>query len=112
MCKLQPNILQVEEYEKLKEAMVALHEKSKPKMLDKLMSSILTEKPTFYLNELMTLATKIGVITLYVIYLFKLRPVLAVRIDLETERLGKITDDLLSHFHNHDPSHIQRKQPR
>ena len=60
MFKLQPNISQEEDYDKLQEAVVTLPEKSKPEMLDKFMSSfIFIEKVSFYLNELITQATRI-----------------------------------------------------
>ena len=62
VSKLQPNILQAEHYEKLKEAVIRQHKKSMSEMLNKLMSSsVITGKLSLYLHELMTLAMKIGI---------------------------------------------------
>lgn len=93
--KLQNSILESKDFDKLKDAVINQYEKSKPEMLDKLMSSsIMTGRPSIYLNELMSLAGRIGVGEDIVRHKFiqalphSIKPVVAAQIDLDLERLG------------------------
>lgn len=81
------------DYGKLKEVVVTLHEKSKPEILDELMSfSTLTGRPSVYLNELISLTTKIVVSSEIIRHEFiqampiNIRPDLEVQMDLVTEK--------------------------
>ena len=93
MCKFQTIILGTD-YNRLKEAIIVLHRKLKPEMLDDLkLSATLTGKPFLYSYELMTLTMKIGVSNDIVCHKsihtmpIKIRLVLAAKTDLKTERL-------------------------
>ena len=60
--RLPQDILKTNDYDKLKDAVISTYEKSKPEMLDKLMSStVMTGRPSIYLNELTTLSTKLAI---------------------------------------------------
>lgn len=113
--KLQNSILESKDFDKLKDAVINQYEKSKPEMLDKLMSSsIMTGRPSIYLNELMSLAGRIGVGEDIVRHKFiqalphSIKPVVAAQIDLDLERLGKMSDDLLLYFNRQEATHIQQ----
>ena len=56
VVKLRPDTLQSNKYENLKEEVVGLYEKSKPEILEKLMSkTVLIGRPSIFLNELIPL---------------------------------------------------------
>lgn len=112
---IQPTILQSKDYDALKEAVTGAYEKTKPEMLDKLMSSsTVTGRPSVYLNELMSLASRIGVGDDIVRHKFiqalphSIKPVVAAQVDLDTDRLGKMADDLLLYFNKQDTAHIRQ----
>lgn len=55
-------MLHSKDYEKLKAVVISSHEKPKSEMLDKLIpSSKMTGRPSSYLNELISLTSRIGV---------------------------------------------------
>lgn len=113
--KLQNTILLSTDYDKLKEAVINQYEKSKPEMLDKLMSSsVITGRPSMYLNELLSLAGRIGVGQDIVRHKFiqalpqSIKPVVAAQIDLDIDRLGKMADDLMLYFNKQEVARVQQ----
>ena len=115
VAKLHTSILQAEDYETSKDAVVNSYEQSKPELLDKLMSSSkITGRPSVYLSELMALASRIGVGEDIVRHRFiqalptSIKPVVAAQTDLEIGRLGKMSDDLLLYFNQNDNPHVRQ----
>ena len=114
---LSQNVLNSHDYQTLKNEVLTSFEKSKPEMLDKLMSKrTISGRPSIYLNELRALALKIGVDDDIVRHRFvqalpsSIAPVIAAQTDLELDRLGKITDDLITQFPDfrHTHAHVQQ----
>lgn len=102
--KIQTTILHSKNYDTLKEAVINSYEESKLEMLDKLMSSTITGCPSMYLNELMSLASQIGVGEDIARHKFiqapflSIKPEVAAHIDLDTDQHGKMSDNLLLYF--------------
>ena len=62
VSRIPHDVFSQQNYESLKTAVVSSYEKSKPEMLEKLMSqSTLSGRPSLYLQEMKTLASKINV---------------------------------------------------
>ena len=113
-------VLDTKNYEELKQAVVSSYEKSKPEILEKLMSSTtLTGRPSLYLNEISSLASKINAGDDIVRHRFiqslpqTVSTVIAAQSNLDLQSLGKLADDLMSYF-NHQPINAvySRKESR
>ena len=71
-------------------------------------------RPSLYLNELMPLASRIDEVEDIVGHkfiqalLFSIEPVVALQIDLDIGRLGKMFDDLLLYFNQQETSQIKQ----
>ena len=114
---LPQTVLESCNYQTLKTEILMSFEKSKPEMLDKLMSKrTISGRPSIYLNELRALALKLGVDEDIVRHRFvqalpsSIAPVIAAQKDLELDRLGKITDDLIAQFPNYTQTHAHVQQ--
>ena len=108
-------VLETNNYEKLKESVVSSYEKSKPELLDKLISSTtMTGRPSIYLNELIAISERLGIGEEIVRHKFiqalpqSIAPVIASQTDLELSRLGKMADDLLRLYNRQDDAHINQ----
>ena len=108
--RMQSSILVSFDYERLKEAVMHTLEKSKPELLDKLMtSSAISGRPSVYLNELVSLASRIGVGDDIIRHKFiqalpvSIKSVIASQTDLDIDRLGKMADDVLAYFNTQAP---------
>ena len=125
LASLPPNIvtpitqstLDSKDYDVLKGAVLSTYEKSKPELLDKLMSStIMTGRPSIYLNELLSLSTKIGAGDDIVRHKFisalpnSISPIIASQGDLDFLRLGKMADELLIHMNRQESSQAHVNQ--
>lgn len=104
---LPADILSSLNYETLKEAVLSTYERTKPEMLDKLMSSAeMTGRPSLYLQEMMTLAKRLGVGDEIVRHKFlhalpqPISPIVAAQSSLDLSALGKMADELLPYFRN------------
>lgn len=101
--KLNQEILATPDYQKLKDAIVERFEKSKPEMFAKMLSTTsMTGKPSLFLQELTSIAEKIGVGEDLVKHQFlqavpaSISPLLFARKDdLPLVKLGKLADDLM-----------------
>ena len=105
VAKIPPSVLDSYDYVKLKEAVISAYEKTKPEMLDKLMTSTcISGRPSVYLNELMSLAGRIGVGEDIIRHKFiqalpsSVSPVVASQKQLDLMNLGKLADELLPYF--------------
>ena len=115
VASLPLSVLDARDYEILKKEVIASFERSKPEMLDRLMSERkISGKPSAFLKEIRTLATKIGVGEDIIRHRFikalppSIAPVLAAHLDLDLDRLGKIADDLAAQFAHSTHSHVQQ----
>ena len=102
---IPPSVFESKDYEILKQSVVSSYEKSKPEILEKLMSqTTLTGRPSVFLQEMMSQATKINVGEDKVRHKFiqalpqSISPVIAAQSSLSIEALGKLADDLLPYF--------------
>lgn len=106
-------------YETLKTAVVSSYERSKPEMLEKLMSqTTLSGRPSLYLQEMRTLASKISVADDIIRHKFlKALPntvsaALASHSAIDLTALGKLADDLMSYFDQHSVNTVQSHASR
>ena len=107
--KLPASIIAEKDYDELKEAIMSTYEKTKPEMLDKLMkTTTLSGRPSLYLQELSTLADRIGASEDIVRHKFlqalpkTISPVVASQKDLSIQQLGKLADELLPFLNNNN----------
>ena len=98
-------------YETLKKAVISSFEKSKPEILDKLLSSTkLTGRPSIFMQEIINLAAPIGVGQDMIRHKFiqalpqSISAVIASQTTLDLQSLAKLADDLLPYLNNHNAS--------
>ena len=108
---LPQSVLDSKDSDTLKEAVISTYEKSKPEMLDSLISSkSMTGRPSIYLNELLSLSSKIGAGEDIVRHKFisalpkSISAIIASNNDLDLTRLGKMADELLVHINRQETS--------
>lgn len=110
VIKLAPELLTGKNYENLKEAVIAVHEQTKPELYAKLISgsaSKMTGRPSYYLQELQSIASKVGVGEDLIRHQFlqalptRISPVLAAQKTLSLSQLGTLADELMP-FTNSD----------
>ena len=104
VVRLPPPLITGRDYDSLKEAVIALHEKTKPEIFAKLISasaSRMTGRPSCYLQELQSLATKAGVGEELVRHQFiqglpaQIAPAVAAQKELSLQQLGTLADELM-----------------
>ena len=102
IAQLSPTLLSNKSYEDLKEAVINIYEKTKPELFARLMNDTkMTGRPSFYLRELMTTASKVGVGDDLVKHRFiqalpaAISPVIAAQSDLTLDQLGNLSDQLM-----------------
>ena len=86
----------------LRDSTLSTYEKTKPELLDKLMkTTTISGRPSLYLQELATLADRIGASEDIVRHIFlqalpkSISPVIASQKDLSIQQIGKLADELL-----------------
>jgi len=100
---LSPELLQTPDYERLKATLIDRFQKSKSEMFRKVLSSTsMTGRPSLYLQELVTVAGKIGISEELIKHQFleavpnSVSAVLiSQRDNLSLEQLGKLADDVM-----------------
>lgn len=117
VCKLPSTIINDKDYDRLKEAIVSMYERTKPEMLDKLMKTTsISGRPSLYLQELSTLAGRIGASEDIVRHKFlqalpkTISPVIASQKDLSLQQLGKLADELLPFLNNNQVLAVNQYQ--
>lgn len=105
-------------YKELKEAVLNMHEKTKPELLERLMKTTsISGRPSVYLQEMLTTASSIGVTDDIVRHKFlqalpnTIAPVIASQKDLNLTQLGRLADELLPYFSNSPVMAVQQPQP-
>ena len=101
IAKLPHTLLENKAFKELKEAVISLHEKTKPELFSKLISkTTMSGRPSFYLQELTSIASKVGVGEDLIRHQFiqalppTISPVLAAQKDLTMHQLGNLADEL------------------
>ena len=101
--RLHPEIMAEKSYQKLKDNILNLVEKSKPELFESLLSSqVLTGRPSTCLSKLLSTAQKVGVGDDFVRHKFlqslppAISPVLAAQSTLSLSQLGTLADELLT----------------
>lgn len=100
--RVSRDVMQSENYEDLKKAIIAFYESSKPELFEKLMSSTaMTGRPSAYLREMQLVAAKIGFGEDLIRHKFlqalpsSISPALATQQTLSLTQLGSMADELL-----------------
>lgn len=105
VAKLPQDLITQQNYDELKKTVIEIYEKTKPELFNKLISSSCTKpvtgRPSIYLQELQTLATKVGVGDDLIRHKFiqslpqHISPVLAAQKDLTLRQIGNLADELM-----------------
>lgn len=119
VARLPPDVLETTSYEKLKEAIVVMYEKSKPELLDKLMkSSSISGRPSAFLQELITLAAKLNVGEDIIRHKFlqalpsNIAPVIASQKEASLSALGSLADELMPLLQNQNVMAVSTEPTR
>jgi len=119
VSKLPATVITSKSYETIKEAILSMYERTKPEMLDKLMATTsISGRPSIYLQEMSTLADRIGASEDIVRHKFlqalpaSISPVLASQKEIPLAQLGKLADELLPYFSDGVVKTISHVQPR
>lgn len=115
--KIPPNVVAEHKYEVLKEAVLVQYEDTKPELFNKLINqTAMTGRPSHYLNELLSIASRLGVGEDLVRHQFlkalpkHISPALAVE-DMPMQTLGKVADNLVAQIQPEKPEaafHVNR----
>ena len=107
ICKIPRDILASKNYDQLKDCILSTYETSKPEMLDKLMSSTkLAGRPSLYLQEIQSLASKLSIGDDIVRHKFikglpsTISGIIASQPDMNLNALGKLADQILPYLEN------------
>ena len=107
VAKIPITILESKKYEEIKQSLIEAHERTKPELLDKLMSTTtITGRPSTYLQEMLSIAKRIGIGEEIVIHKFlqalpaTIFPVIASQKELSPTQLGKLADELMPLLNN------------
>ena len=105
VAKITPELLTATSYIKLKEAVIAIYEQTKPELFEKLISSTtMSGRPSVYLQEMLSVASKINVSDDLIKHKFikslppSISAVVATQKELNLTQLGKLADELLPYF--------------
>lgn len=100
--KVSIEVMEAEDYDLLRAAVVAFYERSKPELFEKLMSStVMTGRPSSYLREMEQVAAKVGFGEEFIRHKFlqalpsSISPALATQQDLTLSQLGSMADELI-----------------
>lgn len=122
ITKISATVIANHSYKETKEVVVNIHERTKPELFSKLITKTsMTGRPSYYMQELNSIAAKVGVGEDLVRHQFiqalppTISPVLAAQKDLTLTQLGNLADELTPFFHQvlHVKSNVQShsKQP-
>ena len=99
--------LEKENYDELKQTIIATYERTKPELFDKLMSNqVMTGRPSAYLRQLQQLATKVGVNDELVRHKFlanlppSIAPVVAASTGTSLIQLGTLADESMALYNS------------
>ena len=105
--KLPAAVLTSANYDRLKESVQSIYEKTKPEILNKLMKNHhISGRPSIYLNEMLVLADKIQLGEQVVRHQFiqalpsSISPIIASQKDLTLQQLGELADELLPYLNS------------
>lgn len=106
VSKIPVSLITKHNYTETKTAVLAIHERTKPELFSKLISKAsMTGRPSYYMQELNSIADKVGVGEDLVRHQFiqalppTISPVLATQKDLTLAQLGNLADELTPFFH-------------
>ena len=106
VAKLSVTLIHNKKYEETKQALVTIHERTKPKLFSKLITkTTMSGRLSCYLQELSSIAAKVGVSDELVKHQFiqalpaAISPVVAAQKDLTLVQLGKLADELMPFCH-------------
>ena len=115
--RLPPEVLDSASYDMLKETVISTYEKTKPEILSKLMRNhSISGRPSIYLNEMLTLASKIQLGDQVVRHQFiqalppTISPIIASQKNLSLKQLGELADDLLPFMNNQQVNVVNTQQ--
>lgn len=104
--KISASVINNHNYTETKASVIAIHERTKPGLLSKLITKTsMTGRPSYYMQELKSIADKVGVGEDLVRHQFiqalpaTISPVLAAQKDLTVTQLGNLADELTPSFH-------------
>lgn len=112
------NVLENENYDELKQAVISFHESTKPELFEQLISSkAMTGRPSVYLREIQKVASQVGAGDDLVRHKFisalpsTIAPIIATQKTLSLVQLGSMADELMP-LHNqiNIVNHRERKQ--
>ena len=119
VANLNAKTLDDKDYNELKKAVVSNYEKTKPELFEKLITNTkLTGRPSLYLQELLTIASKVGVGEELVKHRFiqslpsTIAPVIAAQHDLPLVRLGNMADELMPLIQNANTNQVARRMDK
>ena len=102
ISKLSPTVIESKDYDILKTTITNSYEKTKPELFAKLMNeTIVTGRPSMFLQEIMALANKVGVGEDLVRHRFiqalpsTIAPAVAAQSSVPLAQLGKLADELM-----------------
>lgn len=102
VSRLAPEVLATRKFSNIREAVQSFYETSKPELFERLIStSVMTGRPSVFLQDLLAVAAKVGVGDDLVRHKFlqalppPLNTILAVQKELTLLQLGKLADELL-----------------
>ena len=102
VTKISASVLNEQSYDALKNALIQIHERTKPELFARLISQTkMTGRPSYYLQELMDTADKVGVGEDLVKHQFtsalppSTAPVIAAQKGLTLQQMGTLADELL-----------------
>lgn len=102
VARVDPSVIAGQDFSSLKNAVVAMFEKTKPELFEKLISkNVMTGRPSEFLGELRDVASKVGVGDDLVRHKFiqslppAMSTVLAAQRDLTIAQMGKLADELV-----------------
>lgn len=124
ITKISATVMNAKKYTDAKEIVIAIHEKTKPELFSKLITKTsMTGRPSYYMQELNGIASKVGVGEDLVRHQFiqalppTISPVLAAQRDLTLTQLGNLADELTPffqqalHVKSNAQSHHERASP-
>ena len=105
VVKISASLITQQQYAETKAAVIAIHERTKPELFSKLITKTsMTGRPSYYMQELNSIASKVGVGDDLVRHQFiqalppTISPVLAAQKDLTLMQLGNLADELTPFF--------------
>ena len=119
VTKISASVLNEQSYDALKNALIQIHERTKPELFARLINDRkITGRPSYYLQELMDTADKVGVGEDLVKHQFtaalspSIAPVIAAQKGLTLQQMGTLADELLPLLQANAPAfNVNSNQP-